>query len=67
MKIYRLIYEEIDTEDKFNPDKNIRNICEQSISDYEFNCLGYNASIAIDNIKARLLKEISNKMQFITI
>lgn len=63
MKIYRLIYEEIDTEDKFNPDKNKRNICEQSISDYELNCLReLNASIAIDEIKERLLKEISSKM-----
>ena len=63
MKVYRLIYEEIDTEDKFNPDKNKRNICEQTISDYELNCLReLNASIAIDNIKERLLKEISSKM-----
>ena len=29
--------------------------------------IGGTTSLAIDNIKARLLKEISNKMQFITI
>lgn len=63
MKIYRLIYEEIDTEDKFNLEKNTRTTCQQAISDYELNCLReLNASIAIDEIKERLLKEISSKM-----
>lgn len=62
MKIYRLIYEEIDTEDKFNPEKNTRTTCQKAISDYELNCFGDNASMAIDEIKERLLKEISSKM-----
>ena len=61
MKVYRLTYEEIDTEDKFNPDKNIRSTCELSISDYELKVLGDNAKIAIDMTKQKILREITNR------
>lgn len=60
MKIYRLTYEEIDTEDRFNPEKNIRTTCEQAISDYELRILGDNAKIAIDMTKLKILKEITH-------
>lgn len=35
MRIYRLTYEEIDTEDKFNPATNTKITCQQAISEYE--------------------------------
>jgi hypothetical protein len=35
MRIFRLTYEEIDTEDKFNPATNTKLTCQQTISDYE--------------------------------
>lgn len=35
MKIYRLTYEKIDTEDISNPATNIKLTCQQAISEYE--------------------------------
>lgn len=35
MRIFRLTYEEIDTEDKFNPATNTKLTYQQAISDYE--------------------------------
>lgn len=61
MKVYRLTYEEIDTEDKFNTDKNNRTTCELTISDYELKVLGDNTKIAIDMTKQKVLEEIINK------
>lgn len=61
MKIYRLTYEEIDTEDKFNPEKNTRTTCELTISDYELKAFGDNAQIAIDMTKLKILREITNR------
>lgn len=61
MKIYKLTYEEIDTEDKFNPEKNTRTKCELVISDCELKALGDNAQIAIDITKQKILKEITNR------
>ena len=61
MKIYKLTYEEIDTEDKFNPDKNTRSTCELAISDYELKAFGDNAKIAIDMTKQKILNEITNR------
>ena len=61
MKIYKLTYEEIDTEDKFNPEKNTRTTCELAISDYELKAFGDNAKIAIDMTKQKVLEEITNR------
>lgn len=61
MKIYRLTYEEIDTEDKFNPEKNTRTTCQLAISDYELKAFGDNAPIAIDMTKQKILREITNR------
>lgn len=61
MKIFRLTYEEIDTEDKFNPEKNTRTTCELAISDYELKAFGDNAKIAIDMTKQKVLEEITNR------
>lgn len=61
MRIYRLTYEEIDTEDKFNPEKNTRTTCELTISDYELKSFGDNAQIAIDMTKLKILREITNR------
>lgn len=61
MKIYRLTYEEIDTEDKFNPEKNIRSTCEQAISEYELKLYGDNAKMAIDMTKQKVLEKITNR------
>lgn len=61
MKIYKLTYEEIDTEDKFNPEKNTRSTCELAISDYELKLFGDNAKIAIDMTKQKVLEEITNR------
>ena len=35
MRIYRLTYEEIDTEDRFNQATNTKITCQQAISEYE--------------------------------
>ena len=61
MKIYKLTYEEIDTEDKFNPEKNTRTTCELAISDFELKAFGDNAKIAIDMTKQKILNEITNR------
>ena len=61
MRIYRLTYEEIGTEDKFNPNKNIRSTCELAISDYELKAFGDNTQIAIDMTKQKILREIINR------
>ena len=61
MRIYRLTYEEIDTDDKFNPEKNTRSTCELAISDYELKAFGDNAQIAIDMTKQKILREITNR------
>lgn len=61
MKIYRLTYEEIDTDDKFNPEKNTRTTYESAISDYELKLYGDNAKIAIDMTKQKVLEKITNR------
>lgn len=41
MKIYKLTYEEIDTEDKYSPEKNIKLCCQKAFSDFEVEMLGF--------------------------
>ena len=62
MRIYRLTYEEIDTEDKFNPEKNTRITEQQTISEDKLTMLYPNDRFAIEDIKHKILKEITSQM-----
>ena len=62
MKICRLIYEEIDAEDKYNPDKNKKISCQQTISDYELRILDDKSNVLIDLTKQKLLDELISKI-----
>lgn len=62
MRIYRLTYEEIDTDDKFNPARNTRITAQQAISEYELAMLYPNNRFVIEDIKHKILKEITSQM-----
>ena len=63
MKIFKLTYEEIDTEDKFNPEKNIKLTCQYALSDYELEMMGIRNDTRklkdfSDCIKTKLIDQI---------
>ena len=62
MRIYRLTYEEIDTDDKFNPARNTRITAQQAISEYELTMLYPNDRFAIEDAKQKILREIASNM-----
>ena len=62
MRIYRLTYEEIDTEDKFNPARNTRITAQKAFSEYELAMLYPNDRFAIEDAKQKILKEIASNM-----
>lgn len=62
MRIYRLTYEEIDTEDKFNPTRNTRITAQKSFSEYELAMLYPNDRFAIEDTKKKILREIASNM-----
>lgn len=58
MKIYKLTYEEIDTEDK---DTGKRVTYQQAISDNELRCT-LSSEMYINEVKKKILLKIKNKM-----
>jgi len=62
MRIYRLTYEEIDTDDKSNPARNTRITAQKAFSEYELTMLYPNDRFAIEDAKQKILKEISSQM-----
>lgn len=58
MKIYRFTYEEIDTNDRYNPDKNTKVSSQLAVSDYELEMLYPNNEEYIRDVKNKALNEL---------
>lgn len=57
MRIYRLTYEEIDTENKYNSETNKRVTCQQTVSDYELDNPLYKEEF-IKTIKKNIIDKV---------
>ena len=63
MKIFRLVYEEIDTDDKWNEKENIKMKSQQTLSPYELSMYDekYQAMLKIET-KRRVWEELMEKV-----
>lgn len=62
MRIYRLTYEEIDTDDKYNPARNTKITAQKAFSEYELTMLYPNDRFAIEDAKEKIVREIISNM-----
>lgn len=63
MRIYRVTYEQIDTEDKYNPATNIKLTCQQAVSEYELAMLyPYHDKEYIKSVQEKIFTTIRNQI-----